>query len=117
MSEPRLLRIFENADLRCAQDGLTELAKRHVDASKIKPGELLVFINTDRTMVKVLASTGYGLCVTGYRSPSGRLELRALRHLPAAFRGGELHYDKALAKTLAEILPEKRLRSAKKTAQ
>ena len=113
MAEPKLIHIFQDADCRYGEPGLCDLAKKHVELDALRPGELLIFVNTQKTMVKILATTGYGFCVTGFRSPVGRIELRALKHIPAAFNGGEIRYDKALAKALIEMLPDKRIKKDK----
>lgn len=108
----RLIRIFQDADLRCSDLGLTEMAeKAKIKPNDLQPGEMLIFVNTKATMVKVLANSGYGLVYAGYRSQHGRLERRALRHIPNAFGGSAINYDKALAATLEELLPDKRRRS------
>jgi hypothetical protein len=110
----RLIRIFQDADLRCSDLGLTELAeKAKIKTDELQPGEILIFVNVKATMVKVLANSGYGLVYAGYRSQHGRLERRALKHIPAAFGGGVINYDKALAATLEELLPDKKRRSDK----
>lgn len=107
----RLVRLFQDADLRCSDLGLAELAhKAKIDPMKMQPGEMLIFINVKATMVKVLANSGYGLVYAGYRSTFGRLERRALKHIPNAFGGTAINYDKALAATLEELLPDKKRR-------
>lgn len=115
MREGRVLRLIQNTDMRCGQDGLLDLCSAFkVSAKELKPGELVVFVNSTHTMLKILASTGHGWTVTAYRSPRGRLEMRAVKHIPSCFTPGrQLHFDSAVAKVLAELLPEKGVRRAK----
>lgn len=104
------MHVFQGADLRCGEVGLSAIAKnsRKVSINDLSPGELVVFVNSAKTMVKVMAHTGFGHVVAHHRSPSGRIELTALRHIPKAFNGGVMNYNKALEAALLEMLPPRR---------
>lgn len=69
-----LLYVFENFDFRCRQRGMIEWARRHrVFFHKLGHGDLMCYINRDRSAVLILApleAESNGVLVH-YKSPLG----------------------------------------------
>lgn len=108
----RLLHIVHPADLRCRQDGLIAQAKENgVKTSSMKPGDIVVFLNSDKTKFMLLAMTSetdsHGvLCY--YRSPHGRVPPEAMEFVPQAFGGhGGFEMNKAIRMGLEKLLHKK----------
>lgn len=92
----RIIQVFQNADLRYGLPGLTEICKKHgILAGKILRGHYVVFINSSRTMVKVIAS---GRVLAQIRREKGeRIDLQTISLIPYAFMAnGKLSYDDML---------------------
>lgn len=111
MSNSRLLRIFWDIDFRNRHDGLKEIMKKEgVDWKKIKPGDLVAFVNTARDRVIVLAPVDeedtHGV-MGYYRSPHGRIDEYAFQHIPEAFGGGRLDMKGAIKKAVMQKVPKK----------
>ena len=98
----RITHVFKSADLRCGHVGLTAIAKKKANP---KPGEHVVFINNAEDKMKVLSSNG----VLSYiKSPSGKLALETINHIPAAFKAtGGFNYSDALKKVITKKLEGK----------
>lgn len=104
----RVHQVFIDADLRCQIDGLMNLCRKH----KLRPeyfdrGQLIVFINTARNYIKVLACNGSPAPVlASYRLPSGRIyDLSAVQYIPEAFNSnGAVDFDYALKTALENKL-------------
>lgn len=97
---PRIQEIFFDTDLRNGLDGLIDVAKkRNVDIDKLKKGDFLVFVNTKRDKMRLVPCKDL---FANYRSPTGRIELNMIRHIPEYFDGSELGFSKALEKALRE---------------
>ncbi len=103
----RVLQVFLNADLRNGHDGLELIAKeRGVDPKLLKPGQFIVFINSNKDKVKVFAS--YGV-VAYLKQPHGKLDLSIISRIPEAFRAsGRIEYDSTLKESLEERLARRR---------
>lgn len=96
----RILQVFFDVDLRNGHEGLREIAKKaKVDVENLKEGEFLIFLNTRKDKVKVYASNDV---YAYYRSPTGRIQLEAIRHIPNAFNGTSINMEKALTAVFAE---------------
>lgn len=91
----RVLHIFKESDLRCMHDGLSKIAKTRagVNLSNLKKGEFVFFINTSFDKIKIFCPNQM---VCYLRSPQGRLNAEALKHIPNTFDGSDFSYGKAL---------------------
>ena len=91
----KVIRLFQNADLRCAHDGLGLLARDHkIDVSKLQKGEFIMFINRRKNQLKAFAA---GNIVAHLKTVDGhRLDLNVIQKLPTYFSGGSFKYDEAL---------------------
>lgn len=97
-----IVSVFPNADLRSGHNGLRKLAaknKKNVDA--LVPGDLLLFINRAQSAFKMFAANN---TLIHYKSPRGLVDMKTIKYLPGCLSGGELDYNKALAKVLLETL-------------
>jgi len=94
MKSNRVIRIFQNADLRGQHDGLSLAALEHkIDCKKLKPGEFVVFINRKQDRAKVYATNNV---VAFMKHPENRrLDLQTIRYIPRVFNGGAFAYDDA----------------------
>lgn len=110
MENPKIKQVFFNVSMINGHDGLTRIVKleqkkvpneHRVRAEQLNPGELLVFINTQRNKLKILAANG----VMAYlKLRSGRLDLQAIQYIPNALQGNTIDYDKALAYRMGKML-------------
>jgi hypothetical protein len=99
----RLLHVFFEVNMGNQHDGLAILAlERKVSLKALQPGELVCFVNKAQTRLKIVAGTGEpdGLGIIAYyRSPKGRLDLRALKYIPTAFNGSAIDFKVAIKKS------------------
>ena len=112
----RLLRIVENADMRCSQPGLLELLEKtemSIKATDYRAKEdivAVVFLNAKKNRMKVLSFQRYseGLPVMAYYvSPHGRVPPEAIRFISEAFGGSGFDMTAAIKKGLETILGRK----------
>lgn len=98
----RVLQIFLNCDLRCAHDGLSEIARRQgIDVRTLNRGHYLCFLNAAKDRLKMFAS---GNIVAYLKAPKGsRIDLRLLCEIPKAFNGVSIDHDAALKEALRKI--------------
>ena len=56
----RIMQIFQDCDLRAGEDGLNIKLKKegYVTRNKLKPGEIIMFINRRRDIIKILGKVG-----------------------------------------------------------
>lgn len=114
MSNQHLMRIFWDTDMRGRHEALKQKAKdAGVNFEKLKPGDLLAFVNAARDRVMVLApvsgeADSFGV-LAYYRSPHGRIDEFALQYIPEAFGGGKLNMAKATEKAVLQRLAKKKL--------
>ncbi len=97
ITRTRIHQVFLDADLRYQLGGLLELCGKHsIDVSEKPHGNLVVFVNTSKDMIKVIACNGtiYPVLAT-YRLPreftgAKRFDLNIISEIPKAFmaRGG-----------------------------
>lgn len=101
----KLLRVFLDVDMRCSHDGLTALAIKHkVLPESLEAGEYLLFINSDRTRIKLYGANDV---VAYLRVKTGRIDMRTVALIPQAFASkGKIDYDAALRKVLEKYIPE-----------
>jgi hypothetical protein len=108
MASPHLLHIFWDVDFRNGHDGLNQIAKeKKIQIRNMPHGEMVLFVNSKRNMIKVLASTGEensNGVVAFYKCPRGRINEYSLQFIAQAFRGGEIRYDEALKRGLLKQL-------------
>lgn len=96
--------VFLNADLRGSHNWLTELAKKkNINVNALQNGEMVVFVNRRKTMMKVY--TAFNSVV---HTKQDRIDLGAIEHLPQIFsQYGQVNYSKALAKKLQKLTEKK----------
>lgn len=83
-----------------------------MDLTKLKPGEVVVFLNRTKDKMKLIGASGK--CLAYLRQPRGeRIDLDAIQYLPQAFGGQGFDYDAALRKSLLAKLSNKYDRKAK----
>lgn len=110
----RIIHVFFDVDMRAGQAGLAEVAKKGgKSVKKLQPGEFVCFLNSQKTIIKVLAPTGeadsFGI-LSQYRSPHGKIDLNAVDYIPAAFGAGSFNMNKALRMSLEAKIGKKRER-------
>lgn len=96
MTSGRVMYWMPNADLRNRHDGLAIAAKKEfkVDVDKLKPGEMIMFINTAWTQFALFCA---GNVLLHYKRPDGKhLNKRALMLVPQFMIGQKIDYTKAL---------------------
>lgn len=108
MSRPRLLRVFFDTDMRGRHEALIARAKEEkIEFSKLKPGDVLAFVNGKRDRIMALAVTdekdSFGV-LGYYRSPHGRIDPFAIRYIAEAFGGGKFDMTPAIRQALEERL-------------
>lgn len=98
--KPRVIRIFQDADLRGNHKSLSMLASENgIETNGVNPGEFVVFINRKKTMVKVF--TGHNTIAFHKNPDEHRLAPECLRFIPEAFGAdGSLEMSKAIKKAL-----------------
>lgn len=103
----RIVRYFPDADMRNGHDGLFKLAKKNgVDIRTIGNEEFVVFVNRRKNHVKMAAP---GNVIAHYKSYEGKIDPRVIQHLPNAFNGGKIDYDRAMLKVLRSEFPRAEL--------
>lgn len=110
----KLLHVFFDVDMRGRQSALIEHAKstRKFSMDKFGQGDMMVFLNTARNKIYVLAGLdeedSYGV-LAYYKSPHDRrIDPEAIQFIPEAFSGGNINMNSALKKTLAQKLSKKK---------
>jgi hypothetical protein len=115
---PRLLHFIRETHMGLQHEGLVEHMKdRGVDFRKLKPGDMVAFLNRRENMLRVLVALAekdsFGVVAT-YRSPHGRVPFEAIKYIPEAFGGGAFNMNAAIKKGLVELLGKKRRGQAAK---
>lgn len=103
----RTYQVFLDADCRFMLPGLLALCEKNgIDVTEKEIGNLIVFVNTKKTLIKIIACNGTIDPVLGvYRMPpafaSGHFSLDIIAQIPRAF-GYSGHFDisEAMAKAL-----------------
>lgn len=90
----KLRRVFLDTDLRCAFEGLRQLA---VDEKTPLKDHTVVFINKRRTAFKLLHNDAY---MVYFKNGNSRIPLEALIHLPQEFGGSAFEMTGAIKKSL-----------------
>jgi hypothetical protein len=106
MRRQGILRCFLNVDLRNGHDGLAEIAKQNdIKATEIESGSYIVFINTQRTKLKMFAA---GNVIAYLKMPQGdKINMNVIRELPTVFNGKSINYDKALKSAVEKAMNRK----------
>jgi hypothetical protein len=111
LSRVRIHQVFLDADLRYQLPGLLELCGKHeIDIASKPHGNLVVFVNTAKDMIKVLACNSSTLPVLAcYRLPSGsrgqQFDLNIIAEIPKAFMArGSLDVQAAMKNVLEKKL-------------
>lgn len=109
----KLLYVVENADLRCRHTGLwIQARKLGAKPEKMKKGDVVAFLNSEKSMIATLAITGEADSkgvLSFYVSPHGRVEPHAIRYIPECMgASGDLNMTAATRKALDELIPAKR---------
>ncbi len=93
----KITRVFFGVDMRQNFDGLHKVAAQA--KTPILSHSVLVFINTKRTMFKMLSGDKY---LVYYKAKTGRMPIEALRYLPQGFGGSEMEMTGAIKQSLKE---------------
>lgn len=100
-----VIRIYPSSDLRSGHSGLTKvLAKDGRDPATLEAGQFFLFINRAQSAFKMFAANN---TVVHYKSPRGRVDIRAIQYIPHCFSGGKLNFNKALSLMLDKYLIKK----------
>lgn len=108
----KIIHVFYDQDMRCRHDGLAERARkeRGFDVHKLKEGDVLMFINSNRNRIIALAGldeeNGHGV-MGYYRSPRGTIDEMAIQFIPQAFSGGGFKMNNAIKQALHKRLAAK----------
>jgi hypothetical protein len=104
----KVIQVFMDADLRCGHDGLADIAKKEkINVTKLEHGEFVMFINVERNKLKLYTANNI---VAYLRLPQGKIEMRTLGMIPAAFaQTGRISYDEHLKEVLQERLGKHKL--------
>lgn len=91
----KLVRCFLNADFRCQHKGLNILAKKEgCDSRKLKHGEHIMFVNTQRNKIKMISSNNI---MTYMSLDRGKVDLECIQAIAQNFsRDLTMSYKKAL---------------------
>lgn len=93
----RLTRVFFDVDLRCAFEGLGEIAKK----SKTPNNEdtSILFLNRKMTAFKLIRGKQY---LVYFKNNGRKIPLDSLRMLPEYFGGSKLEFEQAVRRSLEE---------------
>lgn len=99
-----LTHFFQDVDLRCSHDGLSELIRK--EKIKIGEGDFVVFMNTSRTMIKMFC---HGKdAILHYKKDGRVLDPGIVKYLPKYCGGTELDIDGAIREHLEELLARRK---------
>jgi hypothetical protein len=102
----RVHQVFLNADCRYQIPGLTALClKNKIRVDLMGTGQMVVFVNTKRDMLKILACNGTPSPVLAQYRASSRIHdlVSVIQYIPQAFRqDGRLDLDEALRLAVTE---------------
>ncbi len=110
-SGTKIIQVFLDADCRFMLGGLIALCKKNkLFIEEMAVGQMIVFINTARNYIKLLACNGTPSPILAcYRLPRGRIiDLAIVAEIPKAFKGGNLDYDEALRAAISKRFAKKR---------
>jgi len=112
----KLLRVIYETDMRGRHEYLAAQAEKlGIHVTKLKPGNLVAFVNTARDRLMVLGGVdeenSYGV-LGYYRSPKGRIDEHALQYIVHAFSGGKLEMRKAIRMSLESRLSKRKASNA-----
>lgn len=105
-----LVRIFFDVDFRCGHEGLKKMMmKKGLNTADLEEDDMVVFVNSAKNKLKALKmlpeANSFGV-LGYYRSPRGRIDLRAIMYIPQAFGAtGAINMDAATQKLLERELP------------
>lgn len=111
----KIIQLVVDVNMGLGHPGLIEVARKfNLDATQLGDSDLLMFLNRDRSKLKILGKQGI---VLGYlRMPgSQKIMLEAIQYLPQTFGGAGFNYDEALKKALAERLVTRQNGKPKRT--
>jgi len=105
--ETRIVQVFIDSDLRFSMPGLLALCKKNkIKVEDRGPGNLIVFVNTAKNMIKAIACNGTAdPILTTYPIPKGyprghKFDLSVISEIPRAFHGGRLDIADAMRQSL-----------------
>lgn len=99
----RIIRYYSNIDMRCAHNGLKEIAKKdRIYLSLLKPGEFVVFLNSRQTVMKIYTA---GETIVHVKVPQGRINPGVISLIPHFFNGKRFDYNAALTHKLKKDFP------------
>ena len=100
----QIVRVFLEVDMRNSHKGLGEIARRHhISVSSLRDGDLVVFINKSRTIMKLYGSRNTLVFTKSEEQP---IDLAAIQHIPKIFNQRKtVNIGKALKMRLVKKLP------------
>src|SRR3990167_6906670 len=100
----KILRCFLNTNLAGSHNYLTRICEANkVDVKKLCPGDMVIFINKKKTMMKVYTANN-----TIAFTKKDRIDLEAIQYLPKIFEStAEVSYDRAIKIRLEELIKRK----------
>jgi len=101
-TQPKIAHIFFNCDLRRNHRGLKLMLE--TEKIEIKDEDFIVFINSSRTMFKILK----GKLLVHYANGNKVLEPQVIPEIPNHFMGAEFKYTQALKKVLLAKLKRRK---------
>lgn len=103
----RVVRVFPEVYMYYGHDGLVAIAKEAgIDLQQLKPGELVVFINTTRDKIKLYGANN----VIGYyrNKPGHPIDLRTIPLICKSFgSSGRIDYEANLKEAIIKALERK----------
>lgn len=105
--------LVDNCHMGLGHEGLQALCLSNfgMDLTKLKPGEVVVFLNRDKTKLKLMGAENK--CLGYLRMHRGeKIDLHAVQYLPQAFGGHGFDYSEALKKSMLAKLAAKYVRGA-----
>lgn len=102
----KIVRVFHDVNMQNSHPGLAEIAsKQGVDVYKLKVGEYVVFINTQKTALKMFST---GNMIAYLRMPgTQRLDISIVAQIPRFFNGRAINYTDALKEKLTKEFAKK----------
>lgn len=100
----QVIRVVFDVNMNNGHFGLKEIAKKlKVNFEEMEVGDLICFLNTAKTIVKIVAAGG--TTIAHFKHPLGHaIDMRTLSLIPKFFNGKELQYDKAIEEILGKEL-------------
>lgn len=94
----KVIQVFLDTDMRYSFHGLIQICTENkIKIEEKEHGEFIVFLNTKRNYLKIIACNGTEYPIlAAYQVPNRIIDLRIISHIPKAFNAsGRFEIDKA----------------------